>query len=205
MNAFAVIKCLAVAAVFGSAIGCTSSEKSPSGEAKTSDAASVWLIDLEGSPFDLLSAGQNRVRVAVFTRSDCPVSNRYAPRIRELHEEFHPRVVDFYLIYVDPKEPAEAIRAHLDEFDYPCVALRDPEHSLAAYTQATVTPEAVVFDANGKITYRGRIDNLYAELGKARPEATTHELRDAIEATLSGRLVAEPVTKAVGCYIGDLK
>ena len=30
-------------------------------------------------------------------------------------------------------------------------------------------------------------------------------LADAIEATLAGQPVAEPVTKAVGCYIGDLE
>ena len=59
--------------------------------------------------------------------------------------------------------------------------------------------------ANWKIAYRGRIDNWYSELGKSRSAATTHDLADAIEATLAGRPVAEPVTKAVGCYIEDLK
>ncbi len=75
--------------------------------------------------------------------------------------------------YVDPKETSESVRGHLEEYDYPCPGLRDPEHRLARETGATVTPEAIVFDAERKITYRGRIDNLYADFGKARDETSS--------------------------------
>ena len=77
-------------------------------------------------------------------------------------------------------------------------------HTLVKMTGATVTPEAVVFDSRRKIAYRGRIDDLYISFGQARDAATTHELADALEAVLAGKTVAEPATKAVGCYIGDL-
>lgn len=190
-------------------LGCANSDRDYSNGANTIAAAvgadSVRLLDLDGRPFDLLKSDGKRVRVVVFTRSDCPVSNRYAPDVRQLYETFHPRGVDFYLIYVDPKEQPDSIRTHLKEFDYPCPALRDPDHTLVAFTQATVTPEAVVFDNDGRITYRGRIDDLYVEFGNARAEATKNDLHDAIEATLAAQPIGEPVTKAVGCYIGDLK
>jgi hypothetical protein len=143
--------------------------------------------------------------VVIFTRSDCPISNRYAPEVRKLYESFHPRGVGFFLVYVDPRQTPESIREHLAKFEYPCPALRDPRHTLAAHTGATVTPEVVVFDRAERITYRGRISDLFAGLGRARPVATKHDLRDAIEATLHGQPVAEPVTKAIGCYISDLK
>jgi hypothetical protein len=164
-----------------------------------------YLYDLDGNQVDLIELVQSGVTVFIYTRSDCPLSNRYAPDVRKLHETFHPRGVNFYLIYVDPAESTESIHAHFIEYDYPCRALRDPDHTTLRVTEATVTPEAVVFAAGGRITYRGRIDDLYPSLGTARPAPTTHDLRDAIEATLAGRGVAEPVTKAVGCYIGDLK
>ena len=109
------------------------------------------------------------------------------------------------LIYVDPRETPEAIRTHLKEYEYPCEAFLDPEHQLVAATRATVTPEAVVFDAQRKRVYRGRIDDLFVDFGKSRSEASTHDLEDAILATLDGRPVAEPETKAVGCIIADLK
>ncbi|MGD9635138.1 MAG: redoxin domain-containing protein [Pirellulales bacterium] len=165
----------------------------------------VRLIDLEGRPRDLWQAGLDGPVVAIFTRSDCPISNRYAPEVRRLYEEFQPLGVEFALIYVDPRETPEAIRTHLKEYNYPCAALRDPEHELATATGATVTPEAIVFDRSHDVVYRGRINDLFVDFGKSRPEATTHDLEDAIRATLEGRSVAQPVTKAVGCLIADLK
>jgi hypothetical protein len=163
------------------------------------------LLDLDDKPFDLWTDSSAPATVVVFTRGDCPISNRYAPEVRRLCEEFQPRGVRFFLVYVDPQETAESVRAHLAEYEYSIPGLRDPRHGLVEETGATVTPEAVVFDSERKIAYRGRIDNLFADFGKARPAATTHELADAIAATLAGEPVAAPETKAVGCYIGDLK
>jgi hypothetical protein len=166
---------------------------------------SIRLLGLDGERFDLKRSSEGRVHVVVFTRSDCPVSNRYAPDVRSLYENFHPKGVDFYLIYVDPSEKPDVIRQHLKQYEYPCPGLRDPEHTLVALTGATVTPEAVVFDNKWQIVYRGRISNQYEELGKARTNSTKHDLQDAIEAALAGRPVAERFTRAIGCYIIDLK
>jgi hypothetical protein len=49
--------------------------------------------------------------------------------------------------------------------------------------------------------YRGRIDNRVADFGSTRPEATVHDLKDALDAVLAGRPVAVPFTKSVGCAI----
>jgi hypothetical protein len=163
------------------------------------------LFDEHDRPFELWDEPDGKATVVVFTRSDCPVSNRYAPEVRRLYEEFQPQGVRFFMVYVDPKETSDTIRKHLKEYEYPCPGLRDPKHRLAQETGATITPEAVVFDARHEISYRGRIDNLYSDFGKARDEATTHELADALTATLAGKPMALPVTEAVGCYIGDLQ
>jgi hypothetical protein len=163
------------------------------------------LLDLDGKPFDLRGSSKGRVHVVVFTRSDCPVSNRFAPEVRGLYDKFHPLGVDFYLIYVDPRQKPEAIREHLGEFEYPCPGLRDPKHVLVKQIGAKITPEAFVFDRGGNIAYRGRINNQYEDFGKSRAVPSKHDLQEAIEATLVGRPVAEPVTKAIGCYIDDLK
>jgi hypothetical protein len=163
------------------------------------------LLDLNGDSFDLWAQNPAAATVVLFTRSDCPVSNRYAPEIRRLYEAYHPRGLEFYLVYVDPREQPDAIRHHMQEYGYTCHAVRDPKHALVAYCHATATPEAVVFDRNQKIAYMGRISDLYPELRIPRPEPTTHELADAIDATLEGRHVEIPRTKAVGCAISDLK
>jgi Redoxin len=170
------------------------------------NADALKLLNLDSKPFDLQKSSQGRVHVVLFTRSDCPVSNQLAPEIRMLFEMLHPQGVDFYLVYVDPNEKPEAIREHLRQYEYPCAGLRDPEHTLVAQTGATVTPEAVVFDRDWHLAYRGRINNEYIEVGKSRTTSVEHDLREAIEATLADRPVPEAVSRhAVGCYIGDLK
>jgi cytochrome oxidase Cu insertion factor (SCO1/SenC/PrrC family) len=197
------------------AIGCAGSGGCSSGsgekscvavaESSANAGARSELVDLDGQPITLLEASKGRVHVVVFVRSDCPISNRMAPEVRELCADFQPKGVDFWLIYVDPHEKPEAIRAHLAEYQYTCPGLRDPKHDLVSETQATVTPEAVVFDSDWKIAYRGRINDQFEDFGKSREKPTTHDLRDAIDATLAGRQVAEANTKAIGCYIDDLK
>ena len=141
----------------------------------------------------------------LFTRTDCPISNRYAPEVHRLHAKFANRGVDFWLVYPDPDESAEAIRQHIEEYDYALRPLKDPEHTLVRLTEARVTPEAAVFAGVGNMVYRGRIDDRYVDFGKARAAATTHDLEQALLATLDGRPVADPTTEAVGCYIPPLE
>jgi hypothetical protein len=126
-------------------------------------------------------------------------------QVRRLYERFHPRGVEFWMVYVDPRETPDTIRKHLSEYGYPCPGYRDESHTLVTWTKATVTPEAVVFDSNANIVYRGRIDDRFTALGTARDTPTTHDLADAITATLDGKPVATPATEAVGCNIADLK
>jgi hypothetical protein len=191
------VRCIVVAALLSIGAGC-----SP-GDATRSE-SSIPLLDLDNQQLDFSKLSLDRIVVAVFARSDCPISNRFAPEIRDLCERYGPRGVDFYLVYVDPLEEPQAIRRHLEEYKYPCQGLRDLEHKLVSHCQATITPEAAVFDRNRNIAYVGRINDLYTELGTARPEPTTHDLADAIESTLSSQPAQSVRTKAIGCPIADL-
>jgi hypothetical protein len=50
------------------------------------------------------------------------------------------------------------------------------------------------------VLYRGRIDNLYADLNQRRAEATEHDLRDALDAIVDGRPIkSQP--PPIGCAI----
>jgi thiol-disulfide isomerase/thioredoxin len=160
--------------------------------------------DLEGKPFDPLRAAQGKVVVLIFVRTDCPVSNRYAPAIQQLSAHDADKAV-FFLVYPSKRETADSIRKHDREFGYTFAALRDPQHILVKQSQAQITPEAAVFDANRRLVYHGRIDNLYEDFSHARKIATTHELADAIAAAIAGKTLSGNVTPAVGCYISDLE
>src|SRR5882762_5982129 len=86
-------------------------------------------IDLAGKPFDPFRAAYGKVVVLIFVRTDCPISNRYAPMIQQLGTGRVDRAT-FFLVYPSRKETAEAIRRHLKEFGYTLAAIRDPQHIL---------------------------------------------------------------------------
>lgn len=160
------------------------------------------VVDLQGVPTDPLATTP---AVLVFTRSDCPISNRYAPEVQRLARRFAADGVTFWLVYVDPDESAETIRAHQREYGYRSPAVRDLDHELVQRTGARLTPEAALYDSAGRLAYLGRIDDLYAAYDRKRAEPGVRDLEQAILAVLAGRSVETPRTKAVGCYIADLQ
>jgi hypothetical protein len=163
------------------------------------------LPDLDGRLVNPLEVSHGaRAVVVVFVSTDCPVSNRYAPELRRLHERFQSQGVEFVLVYPNPADSPEKIRKHLAEFGHPGRALRDPDHVFVKAAGATVTPEAVVYAADGAASYRGRIDDRYVRLGVERPAPTRHDLADALVATLASRPPVPAKTDAVGCFIADL-
>jgi hypothetical protein len=160
--------------------------------------------DLDGKPLDPFTASASRVVVLLFVRTDCPISNRYAPLLQKLSEKFRGKA-DFWLVYPDRSETAWQIKAQIRDYHYSIAALRDTDHALVRRAQATITPEAAVFDPSGLLLYHGRIDNWYEDFGRSRAAATTHELDDAITSAIAGKPVHRDHANAVGCYISDLK
>ena len=174
-----------------------------------SDRGHVQLRDLSGrviAPFTPSGAAS----VVFFVATDCPVSNSYAPEIRRVCRDYGPRGVECSLIYEDlDTHPSAApldqqVRTHLREYGYlGFTAVVDRDRVAATRAKASITPQAFVIDRSGEIRYRGRIDNLYAALGKTRQQVTSHDLRDALDAVLAGGKVPRPETEALGCFITD--
>lgn len=165
------------------------------------------LLDLEGKSVNPLADSGAKAVVFIFTRADCPISNRYAPEIRRLGESFTSEKVKFWLVYPDADAQPDAIRRHVKEYDYNCEALRDPRHELVRATGVGVTPEAAVFvfgRSGARMIYRGRIDDRYAAFGKYRPAPAARDLEDVLTAIAGGATIEFKTTPAVGCYISDL-
>ena len=169
----------------------------------SSPAAQKTALYLDGTPADPFLAASGKPVVLIFVRTDCPISNRYAPLIQRISSEYGAKVA-LWLVYPSRTSSAEKIREHEHDYGYKLPALRDPQHALVTQAQVQVTPEAAVFDANHHLLYHGRIDDLYQDFGRARPAATTHELDDAIRAALSGK-TPPPNAPGVGRYIADLE
>jgi hypothetical protein len=77
--------------------------------------------------------------------------------------------------------------------------VKDRDGGVAMAVGATRTPEAVII-ANGKLIYRGRIDDQYRVSG-GQPKVSSDDLKHAIDAVLEGKAVETAETPVEGCEI----
>jgi hypothetical protein len=196
---------VAVALLIAAALGVSLPAQSSHDPASPAAAApGIALKDPDGRLVDPFLAGESSSAIVfLFASVDCPVSNRYAPEVQRLHATFAPRNVAFWLVYPNPGDTPDAVRAHLKDFGYPVHALLDPRHELVKVTRVSITPEAAVFTRAGALAYHGRIDDKFVSLGVERPAATKHDLFDALTAVVAGKVPVEPSAPAVGCFIAD--
>jgi hypothetical protein len=146
-------------------------------------------------------AARTRATVTIFVTSDCPISNYYAPDVRQICSAYGGEGVSCTLVYEDVDIDETRMRQHGEEYGYRLPASLDRDRAIARRLGATITPQVVLTDEKGEIKYRGRIDNRYEAFGKPRRVVTERSLRDAIDAVLAGRRVVTPETTAIGCHI----
>ena len=164
---------------------------------------SLSATDVDGKICQPLNPGEARANVLLFVRTDCPISNGYAPEITRIQKQYGPDRINFYLIYAMRDLSNAAVHDHMKQYKLAGPAIVDRKHELVKAVGATVTIEAAVIGRNGKLLYLGRIDDQYAGLGKPRTVTTTHELRDALDAVVQGKEPKLSRSKAVGCAITE--
>ena len=161
------------------------------------------LRDIDGKAYGSLEHPvPGRLSVLFFLTPDCPIANQYAPEMHRICDKYESGGAHCYLVYADPSVPDDAIRKHAGDYHgsrYP--AIHDRDYRLVDAAGATVSSEVAVFSDGGKLEYRGRIDDFNAALGVPRQQATHFDLRDTLDALMSGHNVPNPRTEAVGCFL----
>jgi peroxiredoxin len=166
--------------------------------------AAFKLQDYRGAWHSLNDFSQSKLIVVAFLGAECPLANRYAPRLAELAEEFTPRGVAFLGVDANRQDSLAHIARQAKEYRIPFPVLKDVGNAVADRFGAARTPEVFVLDDQHVVRYRGRIDDQYG-VGYARPHATRRDLAVALEELLAGKPVSQPVTEAAGCLIGRVR
>ena len=146
-----------------------------------------------------------KVEVLFFVATDCPIANHYAPEISRIWAEFNDQGVEFSLIYPNTKLTDKQVADHRREYGLKISGIIDHDHTFVKKAGATTTPEVAVFNSDGKLVYRGMIDDLYTELGDRRRVASKRYLRDVLPLCLKNKAVLFSETAAVGCLIESIK
>src|SRR2546429_650193 len=73
-------------------------------------AAQKTGLHVDGSPADPFQEAPGKPVVLVFVRTDCPISNRYAPLIQRISAQYAGKA-GFWLVYLGNTASAEKIRS----------------------------------------------------------------------------------------------
>ncbi len=156
------------------------------------------LRTLDGKTFSLAEAARNhKAVVVIFIATQCPYSNAYNDRMRDMASAYEKRGILFAGINSNKTEPAEEVSAHARKHGFGFPVMKDPENKIADLYDARHTPEVFVVDPEGKLRYHGRIDENYEDASRV----DSPDLKNALDALLAGKPIARAETKAFGCTI----
>lgn len=191
---------IAVVAIVAGGAGVTQAADSAGSVSIGDKIPDFTFKDIRFLPRTLTEFGEKKAFVIVFTSIDCPLVNRYLPRLGAMEREYRDRGVQFIAMNVGPADTItevayQAIKHNCEfpfckDFDYKSVDLLGVER----------TPEVVVLDGDRVLRYRGRIDSQY-RLGGVRPSNGRDDLKLAIDDVLAGGDVKVSTTAVDGCKI----
>jgi thiol-disulfide isomerase/thioredoxin len=176
--------------------GTPATETTPSAPARF-----LFALDLDGKPHNIGDGDGYKAMAIVFLATDCPVSREYVPTLNRLAASLSDQPVKFYGVISDETLTRAQAAKFQKDFDIKFPVLFDASGEIADVLAPTNVPEAFVLDAAAQVVYRGRIDDWYAEPGKKRQQATTHDFADAIAAVSAGKPVETARTTPVGCPV----
>jgi peroxiredoxin len=154
------------------------------------------LPDADGKNHSLSSLKGKNGTVLIFVAVQCPVSNAYNERMEKLAQDYRARGITVVGVNSNSTESSGDVKSHAASNKLTFVILKDNGNKIADALGASRTPEAYFLDANNKLVYHGRIDN-----SRDMSQVNSNELRDALDAVLSGKPVAKTTANAFGCSI----
>jgi thiol-disulfide isomerase/thioredoxin len=159
------------------------------------------VVDLKGNLHQLAERPELKATVLVFLSSECPICIEYVPELNRLVQDYAGKPVELFGVISDSVQKRGDAANFVKKFELQLPVLFDTTGQFADAFRPTHVPECVALGADGRIAYRGRINDHYAEVGKKRPQPTTHDLRGAMDALLDGGQPPVAHTTPVGCRL----
>ena len=156
------------------------------------------LTSLDGKPLALAEALKtHKAVVVIFVATKCPYSNAYNERMQQMAESYEKQGILFVGINSNSSEPEAEAREHARKHGHTFPIAKDPGNKVADLYDAKRTPEAFVVTPDGRLRYHGRIDDNSEDAARV----TSPDLKNALDALVSGKPVQSAETKAFGCTI----
>ncbi|MCB0329623.1 MAG: thioredoxin family protein [Bdellovibrionales bacterium] len=141
--------------------------------------------------------------LVMFICNHCPFVIHVQEELVRLGQDFEGSALQIIAISSNdvanyPDDAPEKMKERAREAGYLFPYCYDESQQVAKAYGAACTPDFFLFDADRKLVYRGQLDG--SRPGNDVP-VTGHDLRQAIEAMLSGQQVSSEQQPSIGCNI----
>lgn len=160
------------------------------------------MKDITGTTVSIKDAiGKNGVLV-MFSCNTCPYVIKNQERTRQingfaLQNNIGVIVINSNEAQRNNEDSYTAMQAYAKAQEYKWHYTTDDHSKVADAFGATRTPEVFLFDATGKLVYKGAIDDNPANAGNVKREY----LKEAIQEMKSGKNISITESRSVGCSI----
>ncbi len=160
------------------------------------------LKDVMGVPHSSTDVAAAPAKVIVFMCGHCPYVQAIEDRLIILGRDLKKMNVAMFGICSNdptdyPEDRPEALLQRWKEKNYSFPLLLDTDQSVAKTYGAVCTPDFFVFDGDGRLAYRGRLDDSW----KKPSLVTRHELFEAVQDIVSGKRPTVDQHPSMGCSI----
>jgi thiol-disulfide isomerase/thioredoxin len=162
------------------------------------------LLDtVSGRLLSLSELKGNRATLVMFICNHCPYVLHINEELVRIAKDYQPKGISIIAISSNdvenyPQDSPELMKKMAEKTGYTFPYLYDETQDTARAYDATCTPDLFLFDKELKCVYRGQLDN-------SRPNSSIpvsgKDLRNALEALLSGKEISDEQIPSIGCNI----
>ena len=155
---------------------------------------------LNGEPFRLSELKPKKAIVIFMRERDCPISEKYGPRIARFEKEHSKQGVRFIYNYVGQIKPAESAANDLKRFGFNEPYTIDSKKEVINTLSAITTGDVFILTPERKVIYKGPLDDQY-HLLKSALKPRNHYVQDILNSIIAGKPVTPKELPAPGCII----
>ena len=164
--------------------------------------ANIKMMDISGKMISLNDVKMENGLLVNFSCNTCPWVVAWQNRYNALAEESNENKIGFITVNPNTRirdrgEGVSDMREFSKKYEHDFLYALDKEAKLATAFGATKTPHIYLFNGEGKLVYRGAIDDNARKPKKVK----NNYLSNAIKAVANGKNIDLAETKALGCAI----
>jgi thiol-disulfide isomerase/thioredoxin len=162
------------------------------------------LMDvISGKTLSLKELSSAKATMIMFICNHCPFVKHVNAQLIKLASDYIPKGVSFIAISSNdaelyPEDSPAKMMEYATRLGYTFPYLFDETQEIAKAYDAACTPDFFIFDGKMACVYHGQLDDSRPSNGKP---VTGFDIRNALDALLSGKEVSKDQTPSIGCNI----